>query len=44
MTLVEVLIYVALLAMLLVGFLRYLYSLDDMGTNLYNQVSKAYAE
>lgn len=44
MTLIETLLYIALLTMLVLSFLRYLYSINDINMNLYDDIQKAYEE
>lgn len=44
MTLIEVLLYIALLSMLLFGFISYLYSLNEGSMDLFSEVSNAYVE
>ncbi len=44
MTLIEILIYVALLSVLLSGFFSYLYNLNDSEMSIYNQVHETYDE
>ena len=41
-TLIEVLIFTALLTMMIFGFLRYLYAFNDNDIDLYENVSRAY--
>jgi len=43
-TLVETLIFIALLSMMIFSFLRYLYSLNDSSMRLYDDISNAYTE
>ena len=44
MTLIETLLYIALLSMLLLGFIHYLYYMNEINMHLYDDIKRAYEE